>query len=221
MTGFSSAIGEFVIGESPIGGYVLPPNLFNYEETILSQYANSPTICQLIANMNAYLNPAPNILAFYNMLWNVDTAQGYGLDVWGRIVGVSRVLAIGSTDFFGFQHGANASGQPFNQAPFYHRGQQTTTNYALLDDPFRALILAKALANISDGTIPAINQILINLFGEDGPLPIEGNCYCTDGENMTMTYTFGSALSPVQEAIIYQSGVLPRPCGVAATIVVL
>ncbi len=199
----------------------LPPNLFNYEETVLSQYANSPTLRQLITNMNAYLNPEGNIANFYDMLWNIDTAQGYGLDVWGRIVGVGRVLHIGSSDFFGFQHGAAASGQPFRQAQFYHSGQQTTANYSLLDDPFRALILAKALANISNGTIPAINQILINLFGASGPLPIEGNCYCTDGENMTMTYTFGSALSPVQEAIVMQSGVLPRPCGVATSVVII
>jgi hypothetical protein len=94
-----------------------------------------------------------------------------------------------------------------------------TTNYTLLDGPFRTLILAKALANISNATIPAINQILINLFGPEGLLPVEGNCYVTDGLNMTMTYTFGSTLTPVQLAIVQQSGVLPRPCGVEATVV--
>ena len=190
----------------------------NYEATILSQYANSPIIRQLIANMNAYIDPEANINAFYNLLWNVDTAQGYGLDCWGRIVCVGRVLQISTVNYFGFTGPAGASGLPWNQAPFYN-GEPNTSNYALLDDPYRALILAKALFNICNGTIGAINQILINLFGASGPLPVAGNCYCTDGGNMTMTYTFGSTLTPVQSAIVYQSGVLPRPAGVAATVV--
>jgi hypothetical protein len=210
-----SDIGQFVIGQSPIGG-----PLFPYEATVISQYANSPTIIQLIANMRDYLDPSQNITAFYDLVWNVDTAVGWGLDVWGRIVGVSRVLQIAVVDYFGLKGPSGSSGVEFNQGIFYN-GQAITANYALLDGPYRALILAKALFNISDGTIPAINQILINVFGQNGLLPVEGNSYVTDGENMTMTYTFGSALDPVQTAIVYQSGVLPRPCGVSATVVEL
>jgi hypothetical protein len=192
----------------------------NFEETILSQFSNSPTIRQLISNINAYLDPSANIDAFYNLLWNVDTAVGYGLDVWGRIVGVGRVLQISTADYFGMEGPAGASGLEFNQAPFYN-GQPISANYALTDAAYRTLILAKALANICNATIPAINQILINLFGPSGFLPVAGNSYCTDGENMTMTYTFGSVLSPVQAAIVFQSGVLPRPCGVSASVVQL
>lgn len=194
----------------------------DFERTILSQYSNSPTIRQLIQNFNAYIDPRANIQAFYDLVWNVNTAQGYGLDVWGRIVGVGRVLQLAAQDFFGMENPGNtaASGLPFNQAPLYH-GSKTTNNYALLDGPFRALILAKALSNISDGTIASINQILINLFGLAGPLPLPGNSYVTDGENMTMTYTFSTVLDPVTEAIVFQSGVLPKPCGVNATVVQL
>ena len=191
----------------------------NIADTIISQYANSPIILQIINGLNVWLDPAADIDAFYNLLWNVDTAQGYGLDVWGRIVGVGRVYQISAGDYLGFTGPAGVSGKPFRQAPFYF-GQATTSNYALLDDPYRALIFAKAMANISDGTIGSINQILINLFGPGGLLSIPGNSFCTDDGNMTMTYTFGSALDPVRTAIVFQSGVLPRPAGVALTIVV-
>lgn len=192
----------------------------DFEATILSQYAASPTIRRLIQSMNDYLDPAADIDAFYNLIWNVNTAVGIGLDIWGRIVGVGRVLQISPTAYFGLNSFLGASGTPFNEGIFYH-GQQATTNYALLDDPYRTLILAKALFNISNATIPAINQILINLFGAGGPMPVAGNSYCTDGNNMTMTYTFGDILDPVQAAIVFQSGVLPRPCGVFATVVQL
>ena len=193
----------------------------NWQATLLSQYANSPTIVQLLQNMDTYIDPTNNINAFFSMIWNIDTAVGYGLDCWGRIVGVGRVLKVPTVDFFGFEGPAGASGVPWNQGIFYSGRGPITENYALLDEPYRALILAKALANICNATIPAINQIMINLFGADGPLPVPGNCYVTDGEDMTMTYTFGGALDPVQTAIVYESGVLPKPAGVLATVVQL
>lgn len=208
----SSAIGLFSIGESPIGGGVIPPFNFDYERTILSQYANSPTIRQLIKNMDAYINPRVNIYNFYSLVWNVDTAVGYGLDVWGRIVGVGRVLEIATVDFFGFTGPFGVSGEPFNQAPFYH-GQTLTANYALLDGPYRALILAKALANITDGAIPSLNAILLRLF------PNRGDAFVTDDGGMAMTYTFKFALTAVEAAIVTQSGVLPKPDGVTVTYV--
>lgn len=195
--------------------------MIDFEATILSQYANSPTLVQLITNMNNYIDPTNNINAFFNMVWNIDTAVGYGLDVWGRIVGVSRILKIAAATFFGFTGPPGVSGVPWNQGIFYSGYTPLTQNYTLLDAPYRTLILAKALFNICDATIPAINQILINLFGANGPLPVPGNCYVTDGEDMTMTYTFGAALDPVQAAIVFNSGVLPKPAGVLATVVQL
>jgi hypothetical protein len=210
-----NGIGVFRIGASPIG----TRPILNPWATVLSQYANSPTIVQLIINMDQYIDPTANIDAFYDLLWNVNTAQGYGLDVWGRIVGIGRVLEVASGTYFGYEGPSGASGVGYNQAPFY-AGESLTANYALLDGPYLALILAKALFNICNGTIQAINQIMVNLFGANGPLAVPGNCYCTDGENMTMTYVFGGPLNPVQTAIVYQSGVLPRPAGVAATVVI-
>jgi len=194
------------------------PSAFSVWDTILSQYANSPALKQLIANANTYLDPAPNIVSFFDLVWNVDTAVGWGLDVWGRIVGVSRVLQISTVDYLGFTGPIGASGITFNNGIWYN-GQSVTTGYALLDDPNRQLILAKAAANISDATIPSINQILLGLFGPGTTLEIPGNNYVSDGLDMTIAYNFGSALTPIQTAIIYQSGVIPRPCGVLATVV--
>lgn len=186
---------------------------FNVEDTILSQFANSPTILDLIGSFSAAVNPNANIDAFYSSVWNVLTAVGYGLDVWGRIVGVTRVLQVSTGQWLGFQEAGDPTVEtPFNQAPFFSGGS-VTSNFALTDDAFRQLILAKAYANISNGSIPSINQILMTLFGSSGV------CFCTDGQNMTMTYTFEFTLSPVQAAIVSQSGVLPRPAGVQVTIV--
>lgn len=184
----------------------------NFDRTIISQYGTSPTLNQLIANVNGYIDPTANIDAFYDLIWNVDTAQGVGLDIWGRIVGVGRVLQVASGVYFGFAEADDNVETPFNQAPFYS-GSPTTGNFALTDDAYRVLIFAKALSNISDGSIPSINQVMMNLF------PGRGNCYVTDGQNMSMTYHFTFSLTPVEAAIVSQSGILPKPVGVSATVV--
>lgn len=207
----SNAIGSFIIGVSPIG----PIPGFDYWKTIISQYANSPVLTQLIANYDDYIDQTANIDNFFDLIFNVDTAQGYGLDVWGRIVNVSRTLhIIGSVNYFGFEEATTLSANPFGQAPFYS-GAPVTTNYDLSDDAYRTLIFAKALSNISNGSIKSINQLLLNLF------PTRGNCYVTDGNDMTMTYTFNFFITPVELAIIEQSGVLPKPVGVQSTVVQL
>ena len=200
----SNGIGSFIIGRSAIG--TLP--LLDFNTTIISQYANSPILYQLIQNMSEYFNQEQNADAFFANVWNIDTAVGPALDIWGRVVGVERVLPVISVGvFFGFHEMGEAYASNFGNAPFYS-GQPTTSNYALSDDAYRQLILAKAAANLSDCSIPSLNQLLLSLF------PNRGKCFVTDGLNMTMTYTFQFALTLVEQSIVVNSGVLPRPSGV-------
>lgn len=209
--------------------------------TIISQYANSDILTRLIENIYAYIDQSRNVDAFFNLVMNVDTAERYGLDVWGRIVGVNRVLQVDAGVWFGFEE-ALPNSVGFNQESFYN-GAPTTSNYALSDQAYRLLIFAKAAANITDGSIPAINRILMTLF------PNRGNAFVTEGfqgepyfgfeeainttgfnqnsfyaglpiPTMVMTYTFMFALTPVELAIVQNSGVLPKPTGVAATVVI-
>ena len=217
----------------------------NWPRTLISQYATSPTLVQLITNINTWIDPSFNFNQFYDLVWDIDSAAAndstYGLDVWGRIVGVSRYLNVGVGSYFGFQEAGDRTG--FDQSPFY-AGQPTTEVYELTNQVFYTLILAKAAANITNGTIQAINAILRSLF------PDRGNCWVTDGansaagiwfgfgeagdrtgfdqgpfgdlmpslpNNMTMVYTFDFPLYPYEVAIVTNSGVLPKPVGVLAT----
>lgn len=70
--------------------------MINVEETIISQYGNSATITQLIQNMNTYIDPRADFDKFYDYVWNVDTAEGFGLDIWGRIVDIERTINVPS-----------------------------------------------------------------------------------------------------------------------------
>jgi hypothetical protein len=206
----SNGIGQFQIGVSPIG--VISP--FDEWATVMSQYANSPILTAMIESFNAAMDQTVNVENLYDLIWNVLTAQGYGLDVWGRIVGVSRTLTFpGGTAYIGFEE-AGGSWTGFGQGGFFSGGS-ATTNFNLSDADFRKLILAKAAGNISNGSIPSVNAILLRLF------PLRGACYVADGQNMSLTYTFQFPLSPVELAIVQQSGVLPSPVGIITNIVQL
>lgn len=184
--------------------------------TIISQYGTSPTIALLVEAASQWYDPRADIDAWYRLVWDVSTAQGYGLDVWGRIVGVQRLLKVSLGKWWGYDEAGTVSADPYGQSPFYS-GQKLSENYALSDEAFRLLIMAKAAANITDGSIPAINAILMATF------PGRGRAWVADNLDMTLTYTFDFSppMTPVETAIVSQSGVLPRPTGVGMGIVVL
>ena len=205
----SNAAGTFQIGISPVGD--LSP--FNVWATIISQYANSPRLTAMIESFNAAMDQTENIDNLYDMIWNVMTAQGNGLDIWGRIVGVGRALSFpGTIAYLGMEESSSWTG--FGQGILFSGGG-TNTNFQLSDSDFRRLILAKAAGNVSDGSIPSLNAILLYLF------PLRGNCFVVDNQNMTATLTFQFTLNPIELAIIQQSGVLPYPCAVAINVIQL
>lgn len=154
------------------------------EQTIISQYSNSPTILALITNMNLYIDPAADLDNFYNVVWNVDTAIGFGLDIWGRIVALPT-------------------------GRYIYTDPVTVLN----DTQFRALILAKALSNISITSAPAFNQLLNNYFAG------RGRCYVSDQGNMNMRYTFEFPLAPYEIQVMTQFGIFLRPAGVGVSII--
>ncbi len=233
----SNAVGQsFQIGIGPIG--TIPA--FDVWDTIASQYANSPILTGLIQAWDAAIDPTETLDQFYDHIWNPETCDNYGLDVWGRIVGLSgRVIQITGPVFFGFQGNPNAVG--FNQAPFYN-GAGITTNYTMNDDLFRRVIFAKALANIGNTSIQWLNKILLTLFFGRGncwvqdasPPPVStffgflGNpnatgfnqapfYYPSFDNPMTMNYIFTFPLSAIDIGIM-NSGVIPKPPGVMSAI---
>lgn len=190
--------------------------MINVERTIISQYANSPTLVQLIDGMNEFIDPRANLEAFFNFVWNVDTAQGFGLDIWGRIVGVSRLLKIpGADPIVGFDNPSDPKDwYPMSEGRFATEGEVTTA-YELPDNAYRVLILAKALANIVSTTFPAMNKLVRNMF------PGRGRAFVRDLGNMAMQFVFNFNLTPVEYAILTQSGALPHPAGVLYSVVVI
>lgn len=192
--------------------------MINVADTILTQYADSPKLKSMIYSFNAAVGIDGFIDDFYDMIWNIETCGTYGLDVWGKIVVVSRLLTVNETQiYFGFGEATSEppvldDPQPFNQAPFYN-GTQLTSTVSLSNDVYRKLIMMKAAANISDCTIPNMNELLNYMFGGSG------KCYVRNDGNMTMSYVFEFKLSTSELAIVQSSGALPAPVGVTVNII--
>jgi hypothetical protein len=205
-------IDKYAIAASPVGdpgpNSALGLIAFDVVQTVLSQYANSPVLLALLRRLNSAIDQAANLEAWYEGVWDIRTAGSYGLDVWGRIVGVNRVLRVPVGGMLGWDEAGDA--ESFGTGIWAGRGA-LTSNYSLADGAFRRLVLAKAALNITDGSVPAINRALMTLF------PGHGNCYVRDDGGMAMTYVFGATLSPVELAIVSQSGVLPKPAGVSVS----
>ena len=186
----------------------------------MSQYCDSPTIKGILSSFNDAIDPSADLAQFYYNIFNVATAVGNGLDIWGAIVGVSRYLQISATPYLGFEEAytaptASTGPQPFNQAPFYN-GVVATTTFALSDTQYRQLILVKAAANISNLSIPSINALLRAEFGVNNGIDPFGDAYVQDLGNMTFNYHLAFTPNLAQISIIQNSGVFPRPAGVQA-----
>lgn len=202
----SNSVGRFRIGVSPIG--TIPA--FDFWSTVLSQYANSDGITGVIASMFQALDMTENFDDFFDVYYNLATAYGEGLKNWGRILQVSNVVQVAAGTYFGFAQ-ALPGVTTWGFGTFFS-GSGNTNNFALSDSTYRILLLAKAAANVSDGSIKSINTILSGLF------PGRGNAYVVDGQNMTLVYRFDFPLAPVEQAIVSQTGVLPKPAGVLASV---
>lgn len=179
------------------------------QEPIQSQYAASPRIQALLQAMAARIDNLPDIELFYNKIFNPQTAEGAGLDIWGRIVAIGRDIKITNTEFFGF---SGSDLFPFNNAPFWNDAGEGGV-FQMDDIAYRVMVFYKAMANIGDETLYSINTLLNTLFkalhGQDAEV------YAQETGDMEITVTFLFRLTPFERAVFLQFGLLTRGGGVS------
>jgi hypothetical protein len=213
--------------------------------TVISQYANSPALLSLIDTFNEAVDPRALVEVFYDKIWNVDTAEGYGLDLWGRIVGIDRSFQILKPPRYSGFAEAYPGVTSFGFGPLYG-GQPLREPYTITDDDvFRRLILAKAATNLTDGSISSVNQILLNFFHDRGNVYVReephrryrylgfaeaGGADGFDGlgafgdflgfrpSTMSITYVFNFRIEPYERHLVLYSTAFPRVAGVHAAI---
>jgi hypothetical protein len=62
--------------------------------TVYKQFSNSATMLYLLACADQWIDISQFTQNFLANVWDIQTAVGFGLDIWGRILGVSRYINI-------------------------------------------------------------------------------------------------------------------------------
>lgn len=194
--------------EAEQGDLLQSPDMLDFpNETVQSQYSASEAIRWLCQYDASLLSPVTLISLFRNFIFHPLTAAGFGLDVWGRIVGIARGYEVESKEWLGFD-GSETRG--FDQAPFW-AGVPVYDSVTLSDLSFRDLIFYKAAANIGSADAAGLNQLLQRMFpGKE--------IYALDLGSMTIRLMVGEELSDAWWAILRQYGLIARGAGVGVEI---
>lgn len=164
----------------------------------LSQYANSPKFETLRKELVDIFNQVSTIQSFYDYVFNLKTATGYGLDIWGGILDQDRYFTY-------YNYGTN------QYEVVYLKGGQTVDGIIYSDEEienmYRLILFLKAMSYISNASIAKLNEMLQFYF--EG----RGLAYVYEYGTMKIRYVFRFYLSNLEKAI-FESDLMPNPTGV-------
>lgn len=161
---------------------------------IQSQYSASTRIISILESCREHILPDADIVSFFDNIFNIETASGVGLDIWGNIIGVSRFV------------------------PNY---QDDTVVYTLTDEQYRNVLFYKAGANIMDSTLYSLNYLLKKLYPDYQCFVRNQNNYVNDdgryydSNPMEIEYVFiDTDLSDLEKSIFSLVGAFGKGAGV-------
>ena len=161
---------------------------------VQSQYSASTKMISILESCREHILPDADIVSFFDNIFNIETATGYGLDVWGNIIGVSR---------------------------FIQDYQDDDITYTLTDEQYRNLLFYKAGANIMDSTLYSMNYLLKKLYPDYQCFIRNSNNYVEDSGRyydsnpMEIEYVFiDTDLSDLEKSIFYTVGSFGKGAGV-------
>lgn len=177
---------------------------------ILWQYNDATKMQSLLSQKSDWY--VENQTAFWsnwvNDVFNLKTASEFGCAVWGVILGIPLSISqpgTGDRPVWGF----GIENLNFGNGNF---GRSSAGVSGLTLEQKRLVLRLRYFQLITDGTVPHINFILRDVFGQG---------YVVDNHDMTMTYVFQTALSSQLLDVLDQFDLLPRPAGVGTNIVIL
>ena len=157
-----------------------------------------------------------------SQVFSISTATTVGLNIWGRILGVSRPMVSATNYTFDTQNNLNwynpTTGgwckiwleNDDSDIPVFHVEQLSkllaSTN-SISDDVYRKLLLGKIFAFNSNGSIKDINQFLSFI--------VAGKAFSVwNNRDMTIDVRIGFVPTPSEMAVLTSPDFLPTPAGV-------
>ena len=181
----------------------------NMLKAILWQYQNAPNLQGIISNENEWYNESQTQFwtDWIANVFNLATANEFGLSVWAIILGFPNFINTGSNEnepIFGFD---GSGGVNFDNGILGSSGETVV----LPIETQRLGLQFRYFQLCSSGTIPEINRFLAYLFG--GP----NKAWLVSNGDMTQTYLFNFPV-PWNLAYLFNNfDILPRPAGVGSS----
>jgi hypothetical protein len=146
---------------------------------------------------------------WYTNVFNLATANEFGLNVWSIILNLPLFVNSSSDSLskptFGFNAGYFKN---FGRGNFSSRTGGTA---ALSLEIKRIALQLRYFQLCSSGTVPEINRFLAYVFRN------YGKAFLLDGHDMTQSYVFEFTLTGDLQYLFENFDLLPRPAGVGST----
>ncbi len=149
---------------------------------------------------------------FETDIFDLRTANNFGLAVWSIILDFPVFLNPGSTSFTN-NWGFGNFRRNFNNANFNSSSTASTEDQALSTEQLRLALRLWFYRLHMDGSVTQTNAILKDLFGHLGP------AYVQDNLDMTITFKFDFALPASFLTVVEQDAIMPIAPGVNANVV--
>lgn len=179
---------------------------------VLWQYNDAARLRTILERKAAWY--ATNQTAFWSAwitdVFDLQTANDFGLSVWAQILNVPLVAntpATGGRPVFGF----GDFNQNFDNGNF---GQDTDGTVTLNTEQKRLVLRLRYYQLTSTGAVPEINRVMAEVFGH------LGRVHVLDGHDMTMFYVFDFAPPSDVLFVLENYDILPRPSGVQLSVLV-
>lgn len=180
----------------------------NVLPSILWQYENADKLVRLIQSQQAWIDENQNKFwsDWFRDVFDVDTANSFGLSVWARILGIN--LAVTTTPTVGnTSWGFGANRRNFGNGNF---GRDRDGQISLSLDQQRLVIKLRLAQIIVRPTAYYINEMLEAVLNTD-----DRKVYAYDTLDMEyVVYVFDFAPDSQLRFILENYDLLPRPSGV-------
>lgn len=193
------------------------------KDVFLWQYAKAHFLNSLLsAKFDFFKNSAFGFFSdWYKDVFNLDTANAFGLEVWGRILGVKRPSSapqnyvVDNDNVLRFKnanddswHSIWISGNPARLSVETNPDNSGVQGAIPISDTmYRRCLKAKLFLLYSNYSVNDIDRYLKYLFPN-------GGVYARDNLNMTMDIIFTYVPSDVELSVITFKDFSPRPAGV-------
>ena len=182
----------------------------NLLKVILWQYNEDENLLALLEKKQAWYkkNQSEFWTNWYTDVFNLETANNFGLSVWSIILDVSINSELPPSDLDAPAFGFGEYYENFNNGNFI---SQSSTSINLSLSQKRLVLQLRYYQLISNGTVPDINRFLKRMFGD---------AYVLDTYNMGyVTFVFKEEVSEEFQYVLENFDLLPIPAGVGKKII--